>query len=1164
MASYQKKIEDFESVLKCDKIDLVKLKHLAFMELYRGYIKETIIKPGLQTSPTPLEVVDHPLNSGPDSSWAAYFKENEVLLQIDKDVRRLSPDLCFFQRETDYPCKEILNQEPGFESLRKRIVSTTLKVESQLQKRFGTVELKSNESLYGNSNGDDYGEYQLLPDGHEAHWEVVERILFVYCKLNVGQGYVQGMNEIIGPLYYTFATDPHVEWREHAEADCFYCFTNLMVHIRDNFIKVLDNTAYGIVVRMQRFLHLLKRTDSIIHNLFERLKLKPEFYAFHSHTNDSSGCMAASNDFLLLRGLYRIKQEITAKLLTAWLRIEEEIFEIVDYTTASDWERFISRIEEILTEWKLNGPEISNTEVYLSHWYGLREFIVISPKRNNDAVADEDRANLLLSSAAVAVANVGCNVPIFIRVQHEWRNLFVGICEGGGLRTHFNICHLKNVPQQFRNLSGLLEIFKSKLGQHVTTDTVIMVAVRFTYVLKEFEHYQTGNNSLSKDENGLPVLNTLPFGALYDPVSGLHLSCGWPIFSEDIVTESDDYNDFDPLQSQQWAVGVTLIDDLPVLLSECVKEYIQLSTRRETIEQLLGKIQQTEADPLRSITDSIGAQYWTSISSSFVNTTKKLRVTIFDPPLPQILVEKIIEYLFSEPTLKRQNSSVDENPKITERLRQLKSAPPDSFVYRLVVCFACICSSPSYNHLRSIAHIWFDVLQELRSRWENGKLIPCLEPGSPNLSLSKFYQNLQMLNCCTEYRLRHQQQQSERAQQVGANSDDSGEEEFYECDASSIQNLSLSKVNSDELVIQPEGRLKPFGDLKLLKSDEILYIPITQEGAPATEDILDEQTAILSNLGSGEEATLQRAKMQSRSLLSDMESFKAANPSCCLEDFVRWYSPRDWIEMEEIGSDNVVHKKAQLSPRMQLPGNLWLEVWSQAKCVPVRKQKRLFDDVKEAEKILQNLSALSPGELLEQLIPILLHATYDRVASNAEDMGEENASPLLETVYEKAVRIVKGKDDKRKKLQQEFIQCLSLIERHICRFQSFQQKFFTSDLNAHEKIEMTRFISELHTKPEVPVIGGPKSCLGKTIVKMFQSQVNSSSSQTTTSTTSTPNINIKNKFPSPPAGKEYILRASTSRPVNGRSRQSPQRMYAMLTQDEVRIAGAFSEDTTFF
>lgn len=32
---------------------------------------------------------DHPLNLNPDSKWQTYFKDNEVLLQIDKDVRQV-------------------------------------------------------------------------------------------------------------------------------------------------------------------------------------------------------------------------------------------------------------------------------------------------------------------------------------------------------------------------------------------------------------------------------------------------------------------------------------------------------------------------------------------------------------------------------------------------------------------------------------------------------------------------------------------------------------------------------------------------------------------------------------------------------------------------------------------------------------------------------------------------------------------------------------------------------------------------------------------------------------------------------------------------------------------------------------------------------------------
>jgi hypothetical protein len=33
---------------------------------------------------------------------------------------------------------------------------------------------------------------------------------------------------------------------EHAEADAFFCFTNLMAEIRDNFIKSLDDSEHGI------------------------------------------------------------------------------------------------------------------------------------------------------------------------------------------------------------------------------------------------------------------------------------------------------------------------------------------------------------------------------------------------------------------------------------------------------------------------------------------------------------------------------------------------------------------------------------------------------------------------------------------------------------------------------------------------------------------------------------------------------------------------------------------------------------------------------------------------------------------------------------------------------------------------------------------------------
>jgi Rab3 GTPase-activating protein catalytic subunit len=72
---------------------------------------------------------------------------------------------------------------------------------------------------------------------------------------------------------------------------------------------------------------------------------------------------------------------------------------------------------------------------------------------------------------------------------------------------------------------------------------------------------------------------------------------------------------------------------------------------------------------------------------------------------------------------------------------------------------------------------------------------------------------------------------------------------------------------------------------------------------------------------------------------------------------VRWYSPRDWVETEEKVVDpdtneETILKRYDLSQRMKIPNNVWVEVWRSATPAPARRQKRLFDDTKEAENVL--------------------------------------------------------------------------------------------------------------------------------------------------------------------------------------------------------------------
>lgn len=66
---------------------------------------------------------------------------------------------------------------------------------------------------------------------------------------------------------------------------------------------------------------------------------------------------------------------------------------------------------------------------------------------------------------------------------------------------------------------------------------------------------------------------------------------------------------------------------------------------------------------------------------------------------------------------------------------------------------------------------------------------------------------------------------------------------------------------------------------------------------------------------------------------------------------MRWYSPRDYIEEEVVDEKGNKVIRGELSARMKIPSNMWVEAWETAKPVPARRQKRLFDDTREAEKV---------------------------------------------------------------------------------------------------------------------------------------------------------------------------------------------------------------------
>ncbi|XP_071390489.1 rab3 GTPase-activating protein catalytic subunit isoform X2 [Centroberyx affinis] len=991
---------------------------------------------------------------------------------------------------------------------------------------------------------------------------------------------------------------------------------------------------------------------------------------------------------------------------------ESEVFEITDFTTASEWERFVSRVEEVLNDWKLIGSSVgklspekgeytsgsweeksqdinfadfkfSITHHYLKQesdegdgkeepeedafpmamqdllcmnndfpprahclvrWYGMREFLVISPGANCEAIISESKCNLLLSSISISLANGGCQVPMFVQIQQKWRRMYAGECQGPGVRTDFEMVHLRKVPSQYNHLSGLLDIFKSKIGCTLTPLPPINIAIRFTYVLQDWQQYSWPQqppdfDALLGGEVGGVEFGKLPFGACEDPISELHLATTWPHLTEGIVVDNDVYSDLDPLQAPHWSVRVRKAENPQCLLGDFLTEFFKLCCRKESTEEILGRgLTEEEGKEsgdigaaLSKLTEPAAVPIPKLSVSNMVHSARK-RIQrhrrVDESPLSNDMLNSILLYLFPDAAVEKSSENSDSKTARTNAsgkneqdkdsdynlFNQMKSAPSDSLSYRLALC---VCLVNFYHGgVRAVAHLWQEFVLEMRYRWENNYLIYGLAGGPPDLRCCLLHQKLQMLNCCIERKRARDEARKvaeggkERESRVSggcqngrlgldrgtatttAASDSTreaspgklwdswsdSEDEFFEClsDQEEMKEAPSAEGESggakDASKAKPEGRLHPHGNMTLLNSTEPLYIPVTQEPAPMTEDLLEEQSEVLAKLGTSAEGAHLRARMQSACLLSDMESFKAANLGCVLEDFVRWYSPRDYVEEEVVDERGDTVVKGELSARMKIPGNMWVEAWETARATPARRQRRLFDDTKEAEKVLHYLAVQKPADLTRHLLPCILHAAILKLKEEESVEDIPSVKKAIQQATSHASKVLHHPSPDYKKLE-DVINQLMAVETVIARARSLKAKFGIGKVEKGEDAaELEKFVSSLLEEPEVAVMGAGRGPAGSIIHRLFVSSQRAAllapldedlgrAGGAEDRKPTGGGVNVPD-FPSA-AGREILLRTCVPRPAPY-SKALPQRLFCVLMREEFRLAGAFSSDTSFF
>lgn len=856
------------------------------------------------------------------------------------------------------------------------------------------------------------------------------------------------------------------------------------------------------------------------------------------------------------------------------------------------------------------------------------------------------------------------------------------------MQTQYEMVHLKKTPVLYSHLSGLLYVFKSKIGQELKPACEIHVSSRFTFVLNDWGVEGAWPVKITDPDTVAKHFSGLLSGCLEDPVVELLLATTWPLQTADVIIDGRAHSNLEALDAPCWSIRMRYADEVQCLLSCYLEEFIKTAERKENLNDLVRFHDPTEetqdiGQALDKLTDPSANTVIPIVPTKLASEISKVvsnphgflrrgaytigRISMGVERIESGLLQDIMSFIFNGGADSSQARNEDAQDKESLALHhRLKAAPVGSLTHRLAIC--AIVVNLCHGGVWALAQLWHAFVTELRRMLDSSVCLNGVETTQPDLRAGLLHQKLQMLNCCIFKKTQRDDFSkssvgevcaelpresgvilapenaavsehivekfkatetseaepkpgesltgaAEKSNRVPIILSDSEDDEFFECDSiisstsseppkkSSVDEPSTSvrgyveddernsvpnrrSSMSDNVVVdnsksaldeesndcdgkksprtslkyEPVGRLRECGDLMLLYESVPLYVPVTQEHPPQTEDQLEEQADIFSKLGDTKEGSKVRAKMQSTSLLSDMESFKAANPGCVLEDFVRWYSPRDFDD-------------GCLSQRMRIPGNLWVTTWSSAKPVPAHRQKRLFDDTKEAEKVLHFLTNLKPAEITQLLLPMCVHESLLKLRTAAETMAACLTSlPLLcEQIEKRAANAFKSwkmcgsisnqfyawsKDDKTK--IEDLVRQISFAENLVERAKSLQHKF----KGVGDKDAVDVFVRRVLEHPEVEIEEAGSGVQGCIVKMYFQAQQARLLEATNTELEADP-VDLTIPPLPPPTGREFILRTKSPYPSSF-SRGLPHRLYAVVTSSEFRLASAVSSDTTFF
>lgn len=666
-----------------------------------------------------------------------------------------------------------------------------------------------------------------------------------------------------------------------------------------------------------------------------------------------------------------------------------------DYTISSTFERFVSGLENILGSIRKgstskiyavehgfpfrkepytltylpvheaardSGRVLQNYAVKYHEWFIAQDCVVLEPESYSRRILSTEEYHTIVSAVSVALDNLmdhsdmGCACPVYIPMHDALRDAYGGIrkMKDGSGNVVVQCFECDSVHGRVENLSKYLSDVKNRLmflsdrvQCHDSTSASICAELAESCVMNNdykcwtkktyhvYRHEAIHVEYKEYDEGWDVGMPWMPWVNQDDPIGGVEI---------DILYNDWDRMDKDPqsavflddvVDGSSWRIFAMDTDHAPDTGDRSFLTLQVADTSRKFLT-LIDVEHLSYQDIMKCESRMSGKHSFCAKLHSYVEWYSVVKDTAEDV---QSLTTDSWWMEHAEVFDQGIRSDDIENLTTDIFMRPTDMKKKHASHRSLFEHFSLNATIP--DSLRGIAQLWLRLLEYLRHEYLDKKIeIPFMEDTSSGSHLRhcSIVRALARLNYCII---------------------------LMTSDTQKDHELASSCINQER-----------FLDINLLDYPDIkIKVPMTQT---IPSDILE------TDLGRAEES---RDGMYKAMLLSDMQAFKAANDGCRFEDFIRWYSPRDWIESNAGGT---------LSKRM-MGDSAWTDAWKSATPIHVSSQKTLFNPSEEAERIMQQLFSIKPVDLISQMSFCLFSAACYILKQSESKVVQRQVDHLVDT-----------------------------------------------------------------------------------------------------------------------------------------------------------------------